>query len=38
MKESEAVWKTWGWGENRLGRILTELRDQYIEELKAVRA
>lgn len=37
MKESEAVWKTQGWGENRLGRILTELRDQYIEELKAVR-
>lgn len=27
----------WNWGENRLGKILTELRDQYVKELQQVK-
>lgn len=35
MRESEAFdWNEYEWGENRLGKILTELRDKYLKEIQ----
>lgn len=35
--EDEALFHEYEWGENRLGKILTELRDGYVREFQAKR-
>lgn len=36
--EKDAIFYEYDWGENKLGKILTELRDQYVRELQQIRA